>query len=99
MTEAFGVRGRLGALEIAPALMGGEFDKDGLARLELTFAGRRLDIHIHNAAHKDPDGYHLAAAALDGGDIPLSDGKALLSREALAALDPAAVHTIHIYLE
>ena len=99
VTEAFGMRGRLGALEIAPALMGGEFDKDGLARLELTFAGRRLDIYIHNDGRKDPDGYRMAAATLDGGDIPLSDGRVLLPREILAALDPAAQHTIHIYLE
>ena len=88
-----------GALEISPALMPEQFDETGLARLELTFAGRRLDIYVHNEGRKAPEAYHVAAAKLDGAQVPVIDGKAELSSEALAALDPGDLHKIDIHLE
>ncbi|MDD3660684.1 MAG: cellobiose phosphorylase [Lachnospiraceae bacterium] len=48
ITEVFGVKGNLGDLLIAPALMPEQFDQDGKAQLSLVFSGKELEISFYN---------------------------------------------------
>ena len=98
VTEAFGVRGRLGTLVIRPQLLPEQFGPDGTARLALTFAGRRLDVRIHNDGAALPGRYRPVSASLDGGPLDVSGGVSI-PRSALAALEPEAVHRIDVYLK
>ncbi len=75
LTEAFGVRGRAGDLEIAPAMMEEQFDEDGTAELELTFAGKRFRIVIRNPERAAYGEYCIKSAMLDGSAIPLTETK------------------------
>ena len=99
VAEVFGVRGRLGALEVAPQLMPEQFDSAGLARLELSFAGQQMDICIHNPGRRQPEQYRICAAALDGAPVSLTDGRLLLPRRTLQALDQQRVHRLDVHLE
>lgn len=75
LTEAFGVRGRAGDLEIVPAMMEEQFDEDGTAELELTFAGKRFRIVIRNTERAAYGEYCIKSAMLDGSAIPLTETK------------------------
>jgi len=48
ITEVFGVKGQLGDMVIAPALMPEQYDQEGKASLKIEFAGRKFSIHIFN---------------------------------------------------
>ncbi len=98
VTEVFGVRGRLGELAIAPKLTPEQFDRAGMARLELSFAGRRLEVRVHNEGRREPERYRPVRARLDGAALDVSGG-VRIGREALTALDPDSIHTIDVYLE
>lgn len=86
VTEMFGVRGRYGALEIAPRLVCEQFDEAGEAELALTFAGMPLVITLKNSKRRDYDAYRVLSARCGNVELPLTDGKVLISREALSAL-------------
>lgn len=98
VTEVFGVRGRLGELTVTPKLTPEQFDSAGTARLELSFAGRRLEVCIHNEGRMGPAQCRPVSARLDGAALDVSDG-VRLSRRTLTALSPDNKHTIDVYLE
>lgn len=60
ITEAFGVKGELGNLVLEPKLVKEQFDKDGVASVELEFAGKRLEIRYENPTGKDVGEYKVA---------------------------------------
>ncbi len=53
ITEVFGVKGQLGDMVIAPALMPEQYDQEGKASLKIEFAGRKFSIHIFNREKKE----------------------------------------------
>ena len=73
VTESFGVRGRAGDLEIAPALMREQFDASGTARIELPFAGKRFCITIRNPKKLEYGEYGIRSAAVDGRPLSLAE--------------------------
>lgn len=107
LTEAFGVRGKAGDLEIVPALMGEQFDAEGKAEVELPFAGRRLRIVIENPHKLQYGEYRIKSAMVEGGALSLKeevneDGqtvvKAVLERAVIERLS-GEVHTIEVLLD
>ncbi len=100
VTEVFGVRGRLGELVIEPRLLPEQFDKAGLARLELPFAGRLLRVDVHAPAGGAAAPYRVASAALDGAPLDgvRPDG-VTVPRDTLTALDGGRVHQLDVYLQ
>lgn len=71
VTEVFGVRGKAGDLEIAPALMREQFDEDGTAVLELPFAGKSFRVTIKNPGRLSCGDYRIESASVDSREIPL----------------------------
>ncbi len=66
VTEVFGVKGRLGDLELSPKLMRSQFDPQGKASVTTVFAGRRLKITYHNSEQLDYGDYQIGAIEIDG---------------------------------
>ncbi len=95
VSEAFGVRGDLGDLILAPQLVDEQYSADGTAALVTRFADRRLRIVFHRPA--DP-ARPIETITLDGRPVsfqPESHG-ARIPRALLLALAPDAEHTIEI---
>jgi cellobiose phosphorylase len=74
LTQSFGVRGSLGDLTLAPALVGAQFDLAGTASVELNFAGRRLHVIYHNPQRLDFGAYRIGSLRLNGKELPTSPG-------------------------
>ncbi|MDE6847667.1 MAG: cellobiose phosphorylase [Lachnospiraceae bacterium] len=107
LTEVFGVRGREGDLEIAPALMGEQFDETGKARVELPFADRRFHIVIENPQKLQYGEYRIRSAVMEDYTLPLMEEvneegqtavRAVLERAVIERLS-GEVHTIEILLD
>lgn len=92
VTESFGVRGRAGDLEIAPALMREQFDASGTAEIELPFAGKRFCIAIKNPGKLEYGEYGIKSAAVDGRPLSLS-GAGCLEKAADTREQKATVET------
>lgn len=60
ITEVFGVKGEIGNLVLEPKLVKEQFDKDGMAYVELEFAGKRLEIRYENPTGKDVGEYKIS---------------------------------------
>ena len=83
ITQAFGVRGEGGDLVIEPKLVREQFDGNGEAAIDFSFAGKQFRAVIVNPAGKDFGAYRAA--------------RTVLSREAIRAL-PERGNTIRIEL-
>lgn len=106
LTEVFGVRGKAGDLEVAPALMSRQFDENGTAGAELPFADRRFRIVIENPQKLEYGDYHIKSAVMEGKALTLTEetnkeGKisvrAVLERTKIERLSEE-VHEIKILL-
>ena len=95
VTEVFGVRGRDGDLVIAPKLLPEQFDGEGKASVSLTFAGKALEVVIHNPMGTGSAA--VSAAACNGAALEVRDGAAVLPRTLLNAL-PGTGNRIDIAL-
>jgi cellobiose phosphorylase len=96
VTEAFGVRGALGDLTLAPKLVPDQFDQAGLATVTVRFAERLLEITYHNPGRLDHGAYRIDSVAVDGHPAPatITPGRATLPRDAIASLSAGASHRI-----
>ena len=83
ITQAFGVRGEGGDLVIEPKLVREQFDRNGEAAIDFSFAGKQFRAVIVNPAGKDFGEYRAA--------------RTVLSREAISVL-PERGNTIRIEL-
>ncbi len=83
ITQAFGVRGEGGDLVIEPKLVREQFDGNGEAAIDFSFAGKRFRAVIVNPTGKDFGAYRAA--------------RTVLSREAISAL-PERGNTIRVEL-
>ena len=100
ITEAFGVRGEIGNLVIAPALMAEQFDKEGNAALYLEFAGKKFEVHISNPDKKEYGEYQIVQAYCDEKEIEKrADGSACMKKETIEQLSLDETHNITIVLQ
>jgi len=99
VTEAFGVKGRLGDMMLVPKLVREQFNPDGIARIMTRFAGRELDIAYHNPARLDFGNYRIDSVSLDGQSIDHTVMSAVIPRMLITSLDPRKRHTLKIELK
>lgn len=98
---AFGVRGELGDLLLAPQLQPAQFDADGVVEITTLFAGRRLRIRYHNpqrlpAAQVRASGLTINGAAVQAEHTPAG---LRLSRSQIQRLPADHVHTVDVTLQ
>ena len=100
ITEAFGVRGEIGNLVIAQALMAEQFDKEGNASLYLEFAGKKFEVCISNPDKKEYGEYQIVQAYCDEKEIEKrADGSACMKKETIEQLSSDETHNITIVLQ
>lgn len=98
ITQAFGVRGELGDLVIAPRLVKEQFDESGKADISLTFAGKALQITFANLSGADVGAYRIIKANIVLPEnsrvqpLAVQADRALLPRAVLAALPQTGCH-------
>lgn len=99
ITEVFGVKGQLGDMVIAPALMPEQYDQEGKASLKIEFAGRKFSIHIFNREKKEWNKVQIKEAFCDGTLLSAEGGRqARLKRSEIEKLTLEKVHEINIIL-
>lgn len=100
ITEVFGVRGELGNLVIAPALMAEQFDENGKAVLHLEFAGKKFEISVFNPKRKEYGEYQIEQARCNEKEIEKrADGSVCLEKKKIEQLSLNEIHQINIVLE
>jgi Cellobiose phosphorylase len=92
MTEAFGVRGELGNLVIAPKLVKEQFDEVGKAGIDFCFAGKQLSVTFVCGAGRDCGEYRVGSACLISAgaegvrQLAVENGRVLIKRGELLEL-------------
>lgn len=96
IAEVYGVRGKLGDLELAPALLPAQYAGGGRALARTLFAGRTLDVVFRNPEGLVPAEGRVVRVAIDGKEAAFraEGGAAVLARGAIEALGPDGVHEI-----
>ena len=99
ITEVFGVRGDLGDLVIAPALMPEQYNENGQASLTMEFAGRKLEICICNPEKKLPSEYKIKTVWCDEKEMKNKQSTCVrIERELLEKLSVKETHRIKVEL-
>ncbi len=100
VTEVFGIKGRLGDLEISPKLVRDQFDRRGVASLRTIFAKRRIEITYHNSDQLDFGKYQIEAIKIDGNPVSFdrTGTGAVLARQVIQELSPDQIHSIVVTL-
>lgn len=99
ITEVFGVRGDLGDLVIAPALMPKQYNENGQASLTMEFAGRKLEICICNPEKKLPSEYKIKTVWCDEKEMKNKQSTCVrIDRELLEKLSVKETHRIKVEL-
>lgn len=99
ITEVFGVRGDLGDLVIAPALMPEQYNENGQASLTMEFAGRKLEICICNLEKKLPSEYKIKTVWCDEKEMKNKQSTCVrIERELLEKLSVKETHRIKVEL-
>lgn len=97
ITEMFGVKGNCGALVLEPRLLKEQF-RDKKAGIYLNFGGKRWHIVYLNAAGKEYGDYKTERMSLDGKQIALNGGVAMVSKEEIARLNEGMTHELLVEL-
>ena len=98
ITEVFGVKGDLGDLVIAPALLGEQFAENGKMAIKLEFGSKQFYIVIENREKTDCMENKIKSAVCDG-TIRLqqnADYGVHLPKKEVEKLSPKICHTIEI---
>lgn len=102
LTEMFGVKGRYGALELEPKLMGQQFDAKGEAAVTSLFAGKMIQVVYNNRDDAEYGEYAVADCTIDGEVFELVDKNAksvCIPAEVLDKLSAETVHTVYVNLK
>ena len=65
VTEAFGARGELGNFVVEPKLVKEQFDENGVAAIELIYAGKNIKVTYINSNKKDYGEYRITSAKVN----------------------------------
>ena len=99
ITEVFGIKGSVGDLVIAPALMAEQFDCDGNARLMMEFSGKNFDIHFYNPKKTECGERQILEAFCDKMELEFEPEYGVrLTRNKIFGLTPSKRHVIEIKL-
>ncbi len=98
LTEMFGIRGDMGDLLLDPKLVSEQFDASHRAEAALIFAGRRLRICYENSMGKEYGEYGIGRIFIDKEECAWQNGRSIISRERLEALDADREHLITVEL-
>lgn len=82
ITEVFGVKGRMGDLLFEPKLLLEQFDEQGVASIELLFAGKKILVQYRNKKNLDYGDYRIQKLQMNHAEYPiLPETKAIIPRD------------------
>ena len=100
LTQAFGVRGNLGDLLLAPQLVLEQFDNNGKASVHTLFADRHVRVTYQNSDGLEYGKYQIANVLVDEKEIianfPANECR--IPRESISALSQNEIHQITVWL-
>lgn len=97
ITEMFGVKGKLGDLAFEPKLLEEQFDKEGQATIQITFAERKLCITYQNRNRKSPKTYQVKEIRVNG-QLYTAE-QFIIKRIDIENLEPTAENKIEVILD
>jgi len=74
LTEAYGVKGDLGDLCLAPKLVSDQFARSGRLRVETRFAGKKVEVVYLNPDRLSYGAYEIKSVRVNGADTPVTEG-------------------------
>jgi len=74
LTEAYGVKGDLGDLVLAPRLVADQFARSTRLRVETRFAGKKVEVSYLNPDRLTYGEYRIHSVKVNGVDIPVDEG-------------------------
>lgn len=98
LTEMFGVKGSCGDLVLEPKLLPEQFDEDRTARVQLTFADRKLTVLYRNRDLKEFGAYKTGGIIIDGEQYNTGLYNNRINRDDIKALDGNTEHEIAVEL-
>lgn len=87
ITEVFNVRGEFGSLTISPRLVREQFDSEGTAVLQLSFAGKKFKVVVENKQGLDYGMYRLVGAVCNSKELLVENNKAVIGAEEIMKLN------------
>ncbi len=97
VTEVFGVHGQTGDMVIRPKLLKEQFDTDGKAEIQLSFAQKDFHVIFKNPLGLSFGEYAVIRAYYNGNEMKISVDSAVLDRKIIDAL-PDGIQKIEIEL-
>lgn len=101
ITEVYGVKGRLGDLELNPQLVREQLDEEGRASIQTLFAGNRVEVSYRLSPEHTDEDYRVLAVTLNGEPVEAvftPEGGALISRALLKQQPDGDLHRIGVVL-
>ena len=100
LTQAFGIRGNLGDLMLAPQLVLDQFDSTGTASVQTVFADRHVRVTYQNPDRLEYGKYQIANILVDekelSSNFPVNECQ--IPRESISALSRNEIHQITVWL-
>ncbi|MBE6025026.1 MAG: cellobiose phosphorylase [Cellulosilyticum sp.] len=97
ITEMFGIKGKLGDLVFEPKLLKEQFDQEGKATIQITFADRKLKVTYYNKALKQPEAYSVKEIKIN--NQLYAHQNAIIRRLDIENLNSSVEHKIDVILE
>jgi cellobiose phosphorylase len=100
LTQAFGVRGHLGDLELFPKLMLEQFDAEGKASVRTWFADQQIEVIYNNPDRLDYGSYNVVRVKLNNNNLQVNSptDRYKISRQEITALDSTQKHRLVVEL-
>lgn len=100
VTEVFGVKGKLGDLQLEPKLVKEQFDTNGKASIKTIFADREFEVVYTATGGLNYGEYQIHSVTLNGDEVTLQrgSGSVIIPREELLSLQTDKRHVIEVTL-
>ncbi len=100
ITQMFGVRGKMGDLEIAPKLQKSQFDDNGFAKIKVLFANKLIEVEYNNPKKLEVKEYSIKGIKINNEEIDLclESGNAIVRRSTILDFSETELSKIQIEL-
>lgn len=98
LTEVYGVKGRLGDLRLAPRFVAGQFARTETLTVEMSFAGKLLEVRYVNPRRLGWGEYRIVAVEVNGQPYPLAEpsDEVVFARQEVAGWPARTCLVVHL---
>lgn len=101
VTEVYGVKGKIGDLQLEPKLLKEQFDSNNQASIVTLFANKSLKIVYTNPAQLDYKSYTIDKLLLNGQEVPFDNllHSCIINQSLLSSLPDGMTHVIEVFFK